>query len=195
MSSKDASIVRGTVIGGVRSRFSRDEVRLKIVDASVRGSRAAVNIVYMGRATKAEVAAAAAQTIATSIPRSYRLRKLSYVRITVSKTGSSRGTRFLMNLRVPRIVYSYLLPRTIDSLRRLGASIRLWRVVDSGEGVVRVKVYASYGLPEIDVRVLDEKIKGVIEGMRQVSKRVCIDVDLRTRTSRILRSLCTPPTL
>jgi len=195
VSSKDASIVRGTVIGGVRSRFSRDEVRLKIVDASVRGSRAAVNIVYMGRATKAEVAAAAAQTIATSIPRSYRLRKLSYVRITVSKTGSSRGTRFLMNLRVPRIVYSYLLPRTIDSLRRLGASIRLWRVVDSGEGVVRVKVYASYGLPEIDVRVLDEKIKGVIEGMRQVSKRVCIDVDLRTRTSRILRSLCTPPTL
>ena len=193
MSSKDASIVRGTVIGGVRSRFSKDEVRLKIVDASVRGSRAAVNIVYVGKATKAEVAAAAAQTIAISIPRSYRLRKLSYVRITVSKTGSSRGTRFLMNLRVPRIVYSYLLPRSIEALKSLGASIRLWRIVDSGEGVVRLKIYASYGLPEIDVRALDEKIRSVVEGMRQVSKRVCVDIDLKTRVSRILRSLCTPP--
>ena len=192
MERKDDRIVRGTVIGGVRKWFDREEVALKIVDARVRHARASVNIVYMGKATKAEVAAAAAYTIATAIPRSYRLRKLSYVRIAVSKTGSARSVRFLMNLRVPRSSY-VALANLVRCLRGLGISTRKWMIRNpSGEAIV--KVVASHGLPEVDRGRVVECVERALSGIRP-SRRVCIDLEVRTRLEKFEVERCAEPNL
>ncbi len=178
MSSKDEHIVRGTVIGGVRKWFDRNEVALKIVSASVRHGRASVSIVYFGKATKAEVAAAAAYAIASSIPRSYRLRKLSYVRISVSKTGSSKAARFLMNLRIPRSSY-VALANLVKCLRKLGVSVRKWMVRNPG-GEARVVIEASYGLPELDRKAVASCLESALNRISP-SKRVCMELSIRTR--------------
>ena len=178
MSAKDESIVRGTVIGGVRKWFDRDEVALKIVSASVRHGRASVSIVYFGKATKAEVAAAAAYAIASSIPRSYRLRKLSYVRISVSKPGSRKAARFLLNLRVPRSSY-VALASLVKCLRKLGVSTRKW-MVRNPSGEARIAVRATYGLPELDREAVEKCLEGALRGISP-SKRVCIELEVKTR--------------
>ena len=187
MSAKDESIVRGTVIGGVRKWFDRDEVALKIVSASVRHGRASVSIVYFGKATKAEVAAAAAHAIASSIPRSYRLRKLSYVRISVSKPGSRKASRFLLNLRIPRSSY-VALASLVRCLRKLGASTRKW-VVRNPSGVARLHVVATYGLPELDRASIERCLDGALRSISP-SRRVCIELEIRTRVASYTFERC-----
>ncbi len=190
MERKDDRIVRGVVIGGIRKWFGRDEVALKIVDARVKHSRAVVNVVYVGKATRAEVAAAVAHTIATSIPRSYRLRKLSYVKISVSKTGSSRSAKFLMNLRVPRSSY-VALASIVRCLRKLGISVRRW-VVRNPSNEARLRISASYGLPEVDEGSVRECLEKALSGLNP-SRRVCVELELRTRLKELSLCRCAEP--
>ncbi len=187
MSSKDESIVRGTIIGGIRKWFDRDEVALKIVSASVRHSKASVSIVYFGKATKAEVAAAAAYTIASSIPKSFRLRKLSYVKVSVSKTGSNKAARFLVNLRVPRSTY-LALASIAKCLRSLGISLRKW-FVRNPSGEARLCIEASYGLPELDRDRVRECLERALSRLSP-SKRLCVELVIKARINELKFEKC-----
>ncbi len=184
---KDINAIRSVVIGTVRSRYSYDELLLKIVDVSVRGSRAVVNIVYSGKVPRAEVAATAIQGLLNAMRNRFRLRKFSFILVNVSKTGSSRGIKFLATTRIPRVVY-LAIPRIIEVLKKYNVVVRRWSVKLCGD-TVRVSMNCSSGIPEISVSEIKAELRSILDRML-LEKRVCLDIDIHARVNRYELEVC-----
>ncbi len=190
MSSKDSSVLRGIVIGSLRQRFTYEELLLKIVSVDVRGSRAAVNIVYNGRALKAEVAAHTAYAIVDAMRTSYRLRKLTYIMITVSKVSSRRGTRFLVSLRVPRSFY-IAIARAVRILRERGVNIRNWSVKHTtSQYPYKITLNATSSDPNIDVRRLLEELNELVFSRLNTRESFCVSLSIKTKRGSKSETRC-----
>ena len=192
MGSKDSSILRGIVIGSLRQGYTYNELLLKIVNADVRRSRAVINIVYTGRISKAEIAAHVASAIISEMRRSYRLRKLTYIIISVSKTSSRRSTRFVVSLRVSKAVYQVLV-RVIKALHQNGINVRKWSVKHTAsQHPYKVTMFATCGSPEVDLqRVFHEMLRSQFLGLKQViSEPFCITLTVKTRSGINTKTKC-----
>ena len=192
MGSKDSSILRGIVIGSLRQGYTYNELLLKIVNADVRRSRAVINIVYTGRISKAEIAAHVASAIISEMRRSYRLRKLTYIIISVSKTSSRRSTRFVVSLRVSKAIYQVLV-RVIKALHQNGINVRKWSVKHTAsQHPYKVTMFATCGSPEVDLqRVFHEMLRSQFLGLKQViSEPFCITLTVKTRSGINTKTKC-----
>jgi len=192
MGSKDSSILRGIVIGSLRQSYTHNELLLKIVNADVRRSRAVISVVYTGRVPKAEIAAHIASAIINEMYRSYRLRKLTYIIISVSKTSSHRGTRFVVSLRVPKAMYQALV-RAIKALYQSGINVRKWSVKHTASQYpYKIVMFATCGNPEVDLqRVFHEMIRTqFLRLIQSVDKPFCVTLAVKTRGSVNTKSKC-----
>ncbi len=190
MNPKDSSVLRGIVIGSLRQRFTYKELLLKIVSVDVRGSRATVNIVYNGRALKAEVAAHAAYAIVDAMSTSYRLRKLTYIVITVSKVSSRRGSRFLVSLRVPRSLY-IAIARAVRVLRERGVNMRNWSVKHTASQYpYKVILSATSSDPNADVRKLLEELSGLVFSRLNTREPFCVSLSIKTKRGSKSETKC-----
>ncbi len=190
MSFKDSSVLRGIVIGSLRRRFTYEELLLKIVSVDVRGSRAAVNIVYNGRAPKAEVAAHAAYAIVNAMRTSYRLRKLTYITITVSKVSSRRGARFLVSLRVPRLFY-IAIAQAVSVLRERDVNMRNWSVKHTASQYpYKITLIATSSKPNIDVHRLLEELNELVFSRLSIRESYCLSLSIKTKRGAKSETKC-----
>ncbi|HIP57499.1 MAG TPA: hypothetical protein EYH02_05485 [Ignisphaera aggregans] len=192
MGSKDSSILRGIVIGSLRQSYTYEELLLKIVNADVRRSRAVISVVYTGRVPKAEVAAHIASAVINEIYRGYRFRKLTYIIISVSKTSSRRGTRFVVSLRVPKAIYQALV-RAIKILYQNGINVRKWSVKHTAsQHPYKITMFATCGSPEVNVQhVFHEMIRTqFLKLVQTIDRPFCVTLAVKTRNGVNTRTKC-----
>ena len=191
MSSKDANTIRSIVIGSIRAKYTHRDLLLKIVDVITRGSKAYVNVVYHGSIQKAELAAYIAQVLISSMKERVRLRKFTYIVILVSKTGSRRGSRFVVSLRVPKILYTVLY-RLIESLRSMNINIRKWSIkhISTPINKYKISIQASIGVPEIDISSMLNNMRKHI-GQLTIDGQLCVSLIIKAKLKTYEGTVCT----